>query len=146
MDNDAIPWVPIDGIPESPCGIEVSGGPEEVTVRAVYSFYGGNRDLLITLQAEVFGCFSEISGPPVALSADYPRITDPRRDAEDPHWRDYHIWPLMEVRNSTWLGYYQDRLWSPGQSYRHYSVVSDDGCFHALAWEPPLARWTAGKH
>ena len=135
MDNQPIPWFPLSDMPQSPCGIEIEGGPEQVTVRAVYSFYEGDRDLLIDLRAEVFGCFSDVAAPPVKYDEHYPRLTDPR-------WFG-HVWPLMEITNSTWLASYRDRLWMPDQHYRHYCIVSDDGTFDALAWEEPFARWEA---
>lgn len=135
MENEVIPWVPLDDIPQSPCGIAVAGEPEFVTVRAAYSQYGGERDLLIDIAAEVYGCFGEISGPAVALAPSYPRI-------EDPRWPRY-LWPLMEIRNSTWLALHRDGLWGPDQAYRHYRIVSEGGSFDALTREPVFARWAA---
>ena len=137
MDNQIIPWTPLPDLPTTPCGIEIEGGPEQVTVRAVYSIYGGERDLLIDFRAEVFGCFSEIAAPQATAANDYPQLDHPEYPG--------CVWPLMEVTNSTWLTSYRDRLWSPGQTYRHYRIVSDDGTFDALTWQKPFARWTAAE-
>ncbi len=133
MHNEVIPWLPLPDLPETPCGIEIKGGPEKVTVRAVYSFYGGDRDLLIDLKADIFGCFSEMAAPSVSAADDYPRL-------KQPEYSQY-VWPLMEVTNSAWLESYRDRLWVPVTNYRHFRIVSDDGSFDALTREEPFARW-----
>ena len=119
-----------------PVRIWVEGAPERVTARAVYSFYGGGRDLLIDFRAEVFGCFSEMAAPSVTAPDHYPRL-------KHPEYSEY-VWPLMEVANSTWLASYRDRLWQ-GQPYRHYRIVSDDGTFDALTWQEPFARWSTAE-
>jgi hypothetical protein len=103
MDDQIIPWFPLPDLPQTPCGIEAEGAPEEVTVRAVYSFYEGDRDLLIGFEAEVYGFFSEIAAPPATAADDYPRLKHPVYSR--------YIWPLMEVTNSTWLASYRGRLW-----------------------------------
>lgn len=77
MENEIVPWHPLPDLPQTPCGIEVEGAPERVTVRVVYSFYQGDRDLLIEFQAEIFGCFSELSTPSMTIPADYPRLKSP---------------------------------------------------------------------
>ena len=137
MENKPVPWFPLPDLPETPCGIEVEGAPERVTARAIYSFYGGDRDLLIDFRAEVFGCFSELATQPLAVDPDYPKL----RSAE----YSRNLWPLMEVTNSTWLASHRNRLSMPDQPYRHYRIVCDDGSFDALAWEEPLARWQMVK-
>ncbi len=135
MNNRIIPWFPLPDLPQTPCGIEVESGPEEVTVRAVYSFYGGARDLLITIKAEVFGCFSELAAPETTSDDDYPRLKHPEYS--------HHGWPLMEVSNSTWLESYRNRLWLTDAPYRHLRIVSDDGTFDALTSQRPFVRWVA---
>lgn len=137
MENRIVPWFPLPDLPQTPCGISVEGGPEEVTARAVYSFYDGDRDLLIDFKAEVFGCFSELAAPPTTASDDYPRLKNIRYSQ--------YIWPLMEVVNSTWLGSYRGQLWVPDHIYRHYRIVSDDGTFDALTSQDPFARWATGN-
>ncbi len=137
MENAIVPWFPLPDLPQTPCGIQVEGGPEEVTARAVYSFYGGGRDLLINFQAEVFGCFSEIASPSTEAADDYPRLDHPEYSR--------YVWPLMQVANSTWLASYRDRLWMPDQTYQHYRIVSDDGTFDALTWQDPHARWVPAR-
>ncbi|MBJ7447638.1 MAG: hypothetical protein JHC81_08890 [Brevundimonas sp.] len=137
MDNEITPWIPLPDLPQTPCGIEVEGAPEHVSVRVVYSFYEGDRDLLIEFQAEAFGCFSEIAAPSTTVSADYPRLTHPTYSR--------YLWPLMEVTNSSWLSSYLGRLWWSDRPYRHYRIVSDDGTFDAITCHEPVARWEAVK-
>ena len=137
MEDQLVPWFPLPDLPQTPCGINVEGGPEQVTARAVYSFYGGDRDLLIHFSAEVFGCFSEIASPVATAADDYPRLNHSKYSR--------YCWPLMEVANSTWLASYRSRLWTPDANYRHYRIVSDDGTFDALTWQEPFARWVAAR-
>lgn len=137
MDNRIIPWFPLPDLPETPCAIEMEGRPEKVTIRAAYSKYEGERDLLLELEAEVFGCFSEIAAPRISITEDYPRLSHPKYPR--------NLWPLMEVTNSTWLGVHRDRLWMPDAQYRHFRIVSDEGTFDALTCHEPFARWEAGR-
>jgi hypothetical protein len=133
MIDQITPWYPLANLPDLPCGIEIQGEPEQVTVRAVYTFYGGARDLLLNIKAEVFGCFSELTSHTVAVPENYPMVPGP-------HGTSY-IWPLMEVLNSSWLKFYRERLWMPEATYRHLRVVSDDGSFDALTAGEPFACW-----
>ena len=133
MENEIAPWFPLADIPQCPCAIVVAGGPEHVEAKAVYSFFEGDRDLLIGFDAEVFGCFSEAAAPPVNVPEAYPRLRDKR-------WAGY-LWPLMEVGQSTWLAGHRERLWMPERTYRHYRIVSEDGTFDAISCQAPSARW-----
>ncbi|RYG88925.1 MAG: hypothetical protein EON59_02905 [Alphaproteobacteria bacterium] len=137
MENQIVPWFPLPDLPQTPCGIQVEGGPEQLEVRAIYSFYGSGRDLLIGFNAEVFGCFSEIAAPDTFVRDDYPRLKHAK-------YADY-LWPLMEVTNSSWLASYRDRLWAPDHTYRHYRIVSEDGTFDALTWQEPAPQWAIPK-
>jgi hypothetical protein len=136
MENLVRPWFPHSDLPQLPCDIEVTGGPEQVTLRVVYSYYGGARDLMLEFSsAEVFGCFSEFATPPTLVADDYPRL-------QNQAFAKY-LWPLMEVTGSTWLAAYRERLWISWQSYRHYRVVGEDGSFDILTAADPRARWAS---
>jgi hypothetical protein len=137
MPDQITAWFPLPDLPRLPCGIELEGGPEQVTVRVVYSFYGSDRDVLITFQAEVYGCFSDLSSPRVFVPDDYPRVAGPNQSA--------HLWPLMEVMESSWLQAHRERLWMPEVDYRHLRIVSDDGSFDALTSGNPSSRWVAAR-
>lgn len=137
MYNQIVPWFPLADLPQTPCGLELEGVPEQVRVRVVYSAYGGDRDLMIAFHAEIFGCFSEIAAPSVNVPAAYPRLSH--------HAYSEYLWPLIEVTNSTWLAYYRERLWQPGGAYRHFRIVSDDGTADAITCKTPVARWEPTK-
>lgn len=133
----AVPWVPLPDIPQSPCGIEVDAAPGWVTVRAVYSFYGGDRDLIIEMRSLVASLFDEAASPLVDFSRGYPKLTDPRWPR---HW-----WPLMKVENSSWLVENRARLFE-GIAYEHIRIVSDDGTFDAIVEQAPdNVQWVPGK-
>ncbi|WP_156367687.1 hypothetical protein [Brevundimonas sp. Leaf363] len=136
-DDVAIAWRPLPDIPQLPCGIELDAAPGWVAVRAVYSFYEGDRDLIVELRAPVVGLFNEAGSPRVYYPRDYPRLTDPR-------W-PHHLWPLMKIERSSWLSENRPRLFQ-GLAYEHIRIVSDDGAFDAIIeGQPDNVQWVTGK-
>ena len=85
--NLASPWYPTHSLPQTPCGIEIDAAPGQVAVRVVYSFYGGEHDLVIELKTPVFGVFEEANSPVVGFPPDYPNVSG------------RYLWPLMKVHN-----------------------------------------------
>lgn len=133
----AVPWYPLSGLPQLPCGIELDAAPGWATVRMVYSFYEGDRDLIVELRTPVVGLFGEAASPQVDYSHDYPRLTDPR-------WPHY-LWPLMKIERSSWLSENRPRLFQ-GVAYEHIRIVSDDGTLDAIVEErPDNVQWVPGK-
>lgn len=142
----AVPWFPLADIPQSPCGIEVDAAPGWVAVRAVYSFYEGERDLIIEMRAPIACLFDEAVSPPIHFPDSYPKLTDSR-------WLSYR-WPLMRVENSSWLAANRPYLFNDLE-YEHVRIVSDDGTFDAIierssdkeGWPVALhnVEWVRGK-
>jgi len=109
-------------MPETPCGIEVDAAPGWATVRATYSFYAGERDLMVELWTPVASVFGRTASPPVHFGSDYPTLADPR-------WSDYR-WPLMKIEKSSWLARHAAVL-DDAASHVHLRFLSDDGSFDA---------------
>jgi hypothetical protein len=123
-------------MPETPCGIEVDAAPGWATVRATYSFYAGERDLVVELWTPVASIFGRTASPPVHFGSDYPTLADPQ-------WSDYR-WPLMKIENSSWLARHAAVL-DDAASHVHLRFVSDDGSFDALVTSPPRVSWASGR-
>lgn len=121
--NVAVPWIPMADMPQSPCGIEVDAAPGWVTVRAVYSFYEGERDLIIEMRSPIACLFDDAVSPPIHFPENYPNLTDSR-------WLQYR-WPFMRVENSSWLEANCPYLFK-NLEYEHVRIVSDDGILDAI--------------
>jgi hypothetical protein len=133
----AIPWSPLPDIPQTPCAIEIDAVPGWVTVRAVYSFYDGERDLIVEMRPLIASLFDEIASPRIVFPQNYPNLTDPR-------WLG-HRWPLMKIENSSWLAENRSRLFKD-VTYEHVRIVSDDGSFDAIADRSSCnVEWVRGK-
>jgi hypothetical protein len=135
--DQAVPWYPHPDLPQCPCGVTVEAIPGGATVRVVYSIYEGDEDLIIELITPVAVLFEEFSSPKVEFPPNYPRLSSER-------WHR-RPWPIMTVRNSSWLAENIHRL-LPDHAYEHVRIISDDGSFDAIIeYEPSNVVLVLGR-
>ncbi|WP_341023882.1 hypothetical protein [Brevundimonas diminuta] len=136
-ENFATPWFPVPEIPKTGCEIEIEAIPGWVTIRAAFSFYEGNRDLIIEIRPIIAAIFEESASPHVNFPPNYPLISG--------YGWENHAWPIMKVKNSSWIKENKSRLLL-GVDYEHIHIVSGSGSFDIITSEmPENVEWVEGR-